>query len=84
MILFCVDIDFCVTVLIEDIREVRTGKSTEVLRAREFTTGHKEDCAFAIICGEEYESLDLIASTPEEASIWVSGLNALLGSNKCK
>jgi hypothetical protein len=26
----------------------------------------------------------LVASTPEEANIWVTGLNALVGAHKCK
>lgn len=38
------------------------------------------DCTFSIIHGEDFSSLDLIAPSAEEANIWVTGLNALLGS----
>lgn len=33
-----------------------------------------EDCAFSIIYGEIYESLDLVANSSEVANIWVTGL----------
>ena len=38
------------------------------------------DCTFSIIHGEDFASLDLIATSAEEANIWVTGLNALLGT----
>jgi hypothetical protein len=60
------------------------GKNTEVLRTRDLSSGHTEDCAFSILYGDDFESLDLVASTPEEANIWVTGLNALVGAHKCK
>lgn len=72
------------TVPIDSIKEIRTGKSTEVLRTRALSSGHTEDCAFSILYGDDFESLDLVASTPEEANIWVTGLNALVGAHKCK
>nr|CAD7261552.1 unnamed protein product [Timema shepardi] len=67
---------------IESIKEIRVGKNTEVLRTREFSSGYTEECAFSILYGEEFESLDLVASTPEETNIWVTGLNALVGAGK--
>ncbi|KDR21266.1 Inactive phospholipase C-like protein 2 [Zootermopsis nevadensis] len=66
---------------IDSIKEIRVGKSTEVLRTRELSSGHTEECAFSIIYGDDFESLDLVASTPEEANIWVTGLNALIGAH---
>lgn len=72
------------TVPIDSIKEIRVGKSTEVLRTRELSSGHTEECAFSIIYGDDFESLDLVASTPEEANIWVTGLNALIGAHICK
>lgn len=69
---------------IESIKEIRIGKNTEVLRTRVLSSGHTEDCAFSILYGDDFESLDLVASTPEEANIWVTGLNALVGAHKCK
>jgi hypothetical protein len=72
------------TVPIESIKEIRVGKNTEVLRTRDLSSGHTEDCAFSILYGDDFESLDLVASTPEEANIWVTGLNALVGAHKCE
>jgi hypothetical protein len=72
------------TVPIDSIKEIRVGKSTEVLRTWELSSGHTEECAFSIIYGDDFESLDLVASTPEEANIWVTGLNALIGAHMCK
>lgn len=42
------------------------------------------DWTFSIIHGDDFSSLDLIASSAEEATIWVTGLNALLGTHLCK
>lgn len=42
------------------------------------------DWTFSIIHGDDFASLDLIASSAEEATIWVTGLNALLGTQLCK
>lgn len=42
-----------------------------------------EDCVFSIIFGDDFESLDLMASSPEEANIWVTGINFLISSTKC-
>jgi len=66
------------------VKEVRPGKTTEVMKNREIANAYCDDCAFSIIYGEDFESLDLIALTPEEANIWVSGLNFLMGASKCK
>ncbi|XP_046407217.1 inactive phospholipase C-like protein 2 isoform X1 [Ischnura elegans] len=69
-------------VTIDNIKEIRVGKNTDVLRSRELLAGYTEDCAFSIIYGDNFESLDLVATTVEEANIWVTGLNALIGANK--
>ncbi len=71
-------------VSIRSIREVRPGKNTEVMKNKEIASTYSEDCIFSIIHGDEFESLDLIAMTPEEANIWVTGLNFLIGVSKCK
>ncbi|RWS24824.1 Inactive phospholipase C-like protein 2 [Leptotrombidium deliense] len=67
---------------IRSVREVRTGKNTEVLKMKEICGAYAENCAFSIIYGDEFESLDLIASTPEEANAWVTGINYLIGASK--
>lgn len=60
------------------------GRTTDVLRSKEIAWTYSEDCAFSIIYNENFESLDLIASTPDEANIWVTGLNLLINATKCK
>lgn len=73
-----------ILVPIETIREIRVGRNTENLRNSESCFEElAEDCAFSIIWGEEYQCLDLIANTPDEANIWVTGLVALTSGN-CK
>ncbi|TKR78166.1 hypothetical protein L596_019020 [Steinernema carpocapsae] len=68
---------------IDSIREIRVGRNTEVLRATENCIGDmQEECAFSIIYGEDYECLDLIAMTADDANIWVTGLMALTSGHK--
>ena len=69
---------------VKSIREVRPGKNTEVLKSNDITGMFSEDCTFSIIFGDEFESIDLIALVPEDANIWVTGLNFLIGLIKCK
>ncbi|CAL8297453.1 unnamed protein product [Lota lota] len=64
------------------IREVRTGRNTEIFRTSGLYEQISEDCAFSIIYGETYESLDLVANSAEVANIWVSGLRYLLQYGK--
>ena len=64
---------------IDSIKEIRTGKNTPIFRNKEFSGAYCEECAFSIIYGEEFESLDLVATCPDEANIWITGLNALIG-----
>lgn len=73
-----------VAVSIESIKEIRAGKNTDVLRNKDISAHHLDDCAFSILYGDNFESLDLVASTTEESNIWVTGLNALIGANKCE
>ncbi|KAK0417312.1 hypothetical protein QR680_012940 [Steinernema hermaphroditum] len=70
-------------ILIETVREIRVGRNTEVLRATEnCLVDMQEECAFSIIYGDEYECLDLVASTADDANIWVTGLMALTSGQK--
>ena len=76
---------FSCTVLVENIKEVRLGKNTETFRICDSSSiSFPEDCSFSIIYGDNYDSLDLVASTPDEANIWVTGLAYLTGSNRSK
>ncbi|PAV87282.1 hypothetical protein WR25_01393 [Diploscapter pachys] len=71
---------------VDDIREVRIGKNTEILRNSDDTLIDLQDeCLFSIIYGDEYLTLDLVAANIDDANIWVTGLMALT-SNKfdCK
>ncbi|XP_022097790.1 inactive phospholipase C-like protein 2 isoform X2 [Acanthaster planci] len=71
-------------IAIESIKEVRVGKNTETFRNRESTAEFPEECAFSIIFGDNYETLDLVANSPDEANIWVTGLSYLVGGNKSR
>uniref|UniRef100_A0A8C3AJD3 Phosphoinositide phospholipase C n=1 Tax=Cyclopterus lumpus TaxID=8103 RepID=A0A8C3AJD3_CYCLU len=64
------------------IREVRTGRNTETFRTSGVYEQISEDCAFSIIYGEVYESLDLVANSAEVANIWVTGLRYLMQYGK--
>ena len=77
-----------VSVAVNTIKEARQGKTTDALRNKEIAGVYPDECAFSIIFGEEFESMDLIANTPDEANIWVTGLTCLINanskSNNCK
>uniref|UniRef100_A0A8B9LC38 Phosphoinositide phospholipase C n=1 Tax=Astyanax mexicanus TaxID=7994 RepID=A0A8B9LC38_ASTMX len=62
---------------IKSIKEVRLGKKTPVLRSNGLSDQFPEECAFSIIYGDNYESLDLVASTADVVSTWVMGLRYL-------
>ncbi|TNN72209.1 Inactive phospholipase C-like protein 2 [Liparis tanakae] len=64
------------------IREVRTGRNTETFRTSGVYEQISEDCAFSIIYGEMYETLDLVANSAEVANIWVTGLRYLMQYGK--
>nr|XP_061808436.1 inactive phospholipase C-like protein 2 [Nerophis lumbriciformis] len=64
------------------IREVRTGRNTEIFRTSGVYEQISEDCSFSIIYGELYESLDLVAPSREVANVWVTGLRYLIQHGK--
>ena len=65
------------------MREIRTGKNTDVFR-EVVRDDIQEDCAFSIIYSDSFETLNLVAFSPDEANIWVTGLRCLLDSEKGK
>ncbi|XP_072910523.1 inactive phospholipase C-like protein 2 isoform X2 [Hemitrygon akajei] len=67
---------------ITSIKEVRTGRNTEMFRTNAIYDHISEDCAFSIIYGENYESLDLVANSADVANIWVTGLRYLISYGK--
>lgn len=75
---FSISLSFSPSVNVDNIREVRTGKNTDVLRSAENAGQFPDECAFSILYGPDFTSLDLIASSPDEANIWVTGLTCLL------
>jgi hypothetical protein len=74
---FCSPLFFLVT--IDSIKEIRLGKTTE--RLREYTHQFQNESLFSIIYtngNNQYASLDLVASSADEANIWVTGLSCLI------
>ncbi|XP_077108246.1 inactive phospholipase C-like protein 2 [Ranitomeya variabilis] len=67
---------------IKSIREVRVGKKTPVLRSNGLSDQFPEECAFSIIYGENYESLDFVASSADIVNTWVMGLRYLVSYGK--
>lgn len=65
-------------ICMSSVREVRTGRNTETFRTSGVYEQISEDCAFSIIYGDLYESLDLVAYSAEVANIWVTGLRYLM------
>ena len=73
---------FVIAVALSEIKEIRVGKNTDVLRSKDIGEHYAQECAFSIIYSEQFESMDLIANTPDEANIWVTGLTCLINKNK--
>ncbi|KAM9806903.1 inactive phospholipase C-like protein 2 [Syngnathus typhle] len=67
---------------VKSIKEVRTGKNTETFRTNGTYDQISEDCAFSVIFGENYESLDLVANTADVANTWITGLRYLISYGK--
>ncbi|XP_033095373.1 inactive phospholipase C-like protein 2 isoform X2 [Anneissia japonica] len=63
---------------IDDLKEVRHGKNTETFRTPDISQEFPDDRAFSIIYSNEYLTLDLIASSADEANIWITGLMYLM------
>ena len=61
---------------IDVLYEVRVGRNTTIFK--EQGTTYSEDCCFSIVFGPDYETIDLVAKTSDEASIWVTGLRLLI------
>ncbi|XP_077175454.1 inactive phospholipase C-like protein 1 isoform X2 [Paroedura picta] len=67
---------------ISAVKEIRLGKNTETFRNNGLADQISEDCAFSIIHGANYDSLDLVANSADVANIWVSGLRYLVSRSK--
>ena len=69
------------SVSVDCIKEIRNGKNTDVFREMD-RDDIQEDCAFSVIYGDTFETLNLVAYTPDDANIWVTGLRCLVDSDK--
>ena len=45
---------------------------------RDVAGHYPDECAFSIIYSDSYDTMDLIANTPDEVNIWVTGLTCLI------
>ena len=72
---------YLVSVSVASVKEVRSGKTTEALKNKDIAGIYPDECAFSIVFGDNFESMDLIANTPDEANIWVTGLTCLINTN---
>lgn len=71
-----------ILVTIDSIKEIRLGKTTE--RLREYAHQFQDESIFSIIYtngSHENVSLDLVASSADEANIWVTGLSCLIANH---
>ncbi len=69
-------------VTIDSIKEVRLGKTTE--RLREHAQQYENESVFSIIYtngNNDCASLDLVASSTDEANIWITGLSCLIAGH---
>lgn len=67
----------------DSVCEIRAGKNTDTLRSEAIGGQYSDDCAFSIIYGDNFDCLDLVADTPEEVNVWVTGLTYLVsGRNR--
>ena len=76
-------------VLVDQIKEVQSGKTSEILRNKDIECMYQEEYMLTILYGNNYTPLDLVAKTPDEANIWIAGLSHLISKrdhlqNGCK
>lgn len=67
-----------IVVLIDQIKEVQTGNSSENLKSKDIEGGYQEENMLTILYGSNYTPLDLIMRSPDEANIWIAGLSHLI------
>ena len=70
-----------ILVSVASVKEVRSGKTTDALKNKDIAGIYPDECAFSIVFGDNFESMDLIANTPDEANIWVTGLTCLINTS---
>lgn len=65
-------------VLVDQIKEVQSGKTSDVLRNKDIENMYQEEYMLTILYGSNYTPLDLVAKSPDEANIWIAGLTHLI------
>lgn len=62
---------------LSQIQKVLSGRSTDSFKLHQLE--HDDNCCFSIIYTEDSntKTLDLVATTPHEANLWVNGLLTL-------
>eukprot|EP00794_Sanderia_malayensis_P016917 gene16917-18623_t len=60
---------------IDMIYEVRAGKSSAIFS--EYGSEFKEGCCLSIVIGSSFDSIDLVARSPEDAKVWITGIRLL-------
>ncbi|XP_062400863.1 1-phosphatidylinositol 4,5-bisphosphate phosphodiesterase eta-2 [Sardina pilchardus] len=64
-------------ITIDSIHEVCEGRQTEIFQ-RFAHSNYDPNCCFSVYHGEHMDSLDLVASSAEDARTWITGLKYLL------
>ena len=64
------------------IYEVRAGKSNAIFS--EYGCEFRDDCCLSIVIGSSFDSIDLVARTPEDAKIWITGIRLLTRRGKVR
>ena len=63
------------------IYEVRPGKNSSIFQ--EYGCEFREECCFSIVIGSSFDSIDLVANTPEDANIWIAGIRLFTRGGMC-
>ncbi|PAA63756.1 hypothetical protein BOX15_Mlig023826g1 [Macrostomum lignano] len=63
---------------IDQLKEVRRGRTSAILKDSEVAAAYPADCAFTVIYGEDFLSMDLVAVSLDDANVWVTGLTCLI------
>ncbi|XP_070570895.1 1-phosphatidylinositol 4,5-bisphosphate phosphodiesterase delta-4-like isoform X2 [Ptychodera flava] len=66
---------------INDIKEVRTGKSTDTFKAAKVKGTHSAQC-FSLVIGNNNDTVDLVATSDAVALQWVTGIRHLKKQSK--
>ena len=57
------------------IYEIRAGKTSAIFS--EYGSEFGEECCFSIVLGSSFDSIDLVAQSPEDAKVWITGIRLL-------